>query len=767
MNFSPLLRTFRDPVPWALLLAPVVFLGWTVLGPLTLGKDYLHYNVRVPETLRFYTGEGLEPMWYPHQTGGIPVGGLFYGQYFHLPAWLTSRVPGFWKGDALRVLATRHLLLFLVAQAVYYAALRRAVGLERGPSWLVSLVLVYNLRSLDAFRYGIALDAAVYTQAALLLATVHLRQPSRWLLASITLSTQFLFTCGYPVLVPFAALTALLSLPALVRVVGPRDLVRRGSQAFLAAAVGVLLAAPHWLALTEWMSVNDTRVARPSLDWAGEWAMAPPDLLTNLFLPWEAEVPSSYGGSTLLSVLVIALVLALVRARGWAMLLALAFPFLYALGRVTPVFPFFFSHVPGFATLRGPGRAVYMLPLLLVAAMMWLRCRERTEPSFRGALRVAALGVTAVGVLGLVRTALAPPVGDLPPYSPAVLTGWWTPATQVAWLFLGIAAGVALYRVTTTRSRLTDAALVLATVAQVGMMMSHGTWIAEREASPDRPALQAVNHLPLLASFPLFATNELRKKSEGTATVAYARFLRRAVEQANCFLPIQPERSRGVVLPFYLSDRLECVASREDALAHVRTEEDCLATGRLRTLVVGPDCRLPSGPKSSLALLNERNRILVLTPNATTLDVETPREAILVTPFPEATANWEGWLDGKPSPLVSINAGFLGVRVPAGRHQVGVRYFSERLVLGYRIAMGTALVTAVAAALALFAPWLRRARPRVVASIALLGLGGLAVVAYASWEPGFVARARRETVLNHDYPVLLQEQRARWQAAGQ
>lgn len=770
MNLFRVLRTFRDPVVWGLLLPPLVFLGWTVVGPLTLGNDYLHYNVRVPQTLRFYTGEGLEPMWYPHQTGGIPVGGLFYGQYFHLPAWISSRVPAFWQGDALRVLAARHLLLLVLAQAVYYLALRRAAGLDRGASWLVSLALVYNLRTLDAFRYGIALDAAVYTQAALLLSTLHLMQPSRWRLALITLSTQLLLTCGYPVLLPFAVLVALFALPALVRVGGAQSVVRRGSQALLAAGAGVLLAAPHWLALSEWMAVNDTRVARPSLDWAGEWAMAPADLFTNLFFPWEAEVHSSYGGSTLLAALVIAVVLALLRARGWPMLLALAFPFFYALGTLTPVFPFFFSYVPGFTTLRGPGRAVYMLPLLLVAAVLWLRGRESRLPAFPGPLRVAALTMAAGSALGLLRVLLVPPGSELPQYSPAVLTGWWTPAAQVAWLVLGIAAAFALFRGAASWSPFTASVLALATAAQMGMMMRHGTWIAEREPSPDRSAFQAVNHLPFYGSFPLLATNELRKKSEGSATVAYARFLRRAAGQANCFLPIEPDHRRGVVLPLYLSDRVECVLTREAALARLRTDEDCLATGRLRTLVVEPGCasRGP-GPGEGLAPLNERNRILALTPNVTTLDVETPRDAILVTPFPEATSNWEAWLDGKRAPLVSVNAGFLGMRVPAGRHQVSVRYFSRKLVLGYRIAFGTAVVLAavLAARLAFSARGLGPRPARVALSIALVVLSGLALVAYRSWERGFRERALREGVMNHDYPVLLQEQLTRWRVAGQ
>ena len=104
----------------------------------------------------------------------------------------------------------------------------------------------------------------------------------------------------------------------------------------------------------------------------------------------------------------------------------------------------------------------------------------------------------------------------------------------------------------------------------------------------------------------------------------------------------------------------------------------------------------PAG--ADLAGLNQGNRVRFLTTNLFTLDVDTPREAILVSPIPEATANWTGWLDGMPAPLLGVDGAFLGLRVPAGRHTLGLRYFSTRIVLGYRIAFATALALAAARA---------------------------------------------------------------------
>ena len=50
----------------------------------------------------------------------------------------------------------------------------------------------------------------------------------------------------------------------------------------------------------------------------------------------------------------------------------MAFPFVYALGRATPLFPLFFRHVPGFGSLRVPGRVFVMLPLILVLVALWV-----------------------------------------------------------------------------------------------------------------------------------------------------------------------------------------------------------------------------------------------------------------------------------------------------------------------------------------------------------------------------------------------------------
>ncbi len=757
-------------------LPPLVLFGWMVFGPRTLGRDYVTLPVPGALTLRSYTTAGLEPLFYPHLTGGIPVGGLFFGQYFHFPAWLSSRLPGYWDGEALRWMTLRHLLLLVVAQGVHYAAWRRGIGLSPPAAYAASFLAIYNLRTLDSLRYATAFEATVYAHAVVLLSALHVLHPSRLLLALVVVASQLLLTSGYPVVLPFAVLAVLLLVPALLAAGrGPGLVLRRGGEAFLAAALGALLAAPHAFAFWEWMAVNDRRVARADLVWATAWAMEPRGLLENLVYPWTAEVHSAFAGPTLLVVAGTALVLILARTGGGrAWLLALAFLLLYALGAATPVFPFFFERVPGFGFLRVPGRVLALLPLLAFASALSMRAAS-LEERLRSALRPAAAAALGLCLVGLALVALHPwsPLGGaaVHEFCAASLSGFWSPANRALWLAAGALAAAGLLFPWPPRT--TAAIVALATVAQTTMLMRHGTWTAKRPRSASLAEFAGADHLPLYGAAPLQANNFLSEESDGTATVAYARFFKSALEGTNCYLPIQPGlRVRGVLLPFYLSPNVECARETSAALELVKAGGDrCRETGALRTLATDFACvDAPSSPPvsgSDLAALNEDNRLVALTSNLVVIDVQPSSAAILVTPFPNATANWSLFLDGGPLPLLEVNGGFVGARVPPGRHQVEVRYFSPLVQAGYRVAFATALAIVLLRGGRVVFSRAASPRARSAALLLLLGAGALALASYRHWENGFVERATRRVLLPNSYPAHLAEQLARWRGQGQ
>jgi len=742
-------------------------------SPETLGRDYTVFPTRGALTFRSYTAVGLEPLFYPHQTGGIPVGGLFFAQYFHFPAWLTSQLPGYWDGEALPWFTLRHLLLLVVAQGLHYAAWRRGIGLSRPAAYVISFLAVYNLRTLDNLRYGTAFEATVYAHAVVLLSALHVLAPSRLLLALVVVAGQLLVTCGYPVVVPFAGLAALLLVPALLAAgCGARLLVRRGREAFLAAALGALLAAPHALALWEWMAVNDRRVAGADLEWGTAWAMEPRGFLENLVYPWTAEVHSAFAGPTLLVVAGLVLLLVLARTRGRrAWLLVLAWPLLYALGTATPVFPFFFERVPGFGFLRVPGRVLSVLPLLAFASALSMRAASPValEERLRSALRPAAAGVLGLTLLGLALVALRPgsPWGGAAThqYCAASLSGFWSPVHRALWLTCGaLAAGGLLY---SRRPRATAALVAVASLAQTGMLMRHGTWTEERPRTPALAEFAAAEHLPLYARAPLQASNSLLEEFDGTATVAYGRFVKSARRRANCYLPILPGlREVGVLLPFYLSPSTACAGTTSEALALLRVGANCRDTGTLRTLVTDAACAdappLAPASGSALAALNEGNRLVALTPNLAVIDLEASTAAVLVTPFPNATTNWRLLLDGSRAPLLEVNGGFVGARVPPGHHRVEVRYFSALVQAGYRAAFAGALAVVLVGGGRLLSGRAGSPRARSAALLLVLAAGVLALAAYGRWETGFVERANRRVLLPNSYPERLAEQLVRW-----
>src|SRR5262249_46304992 len=139
--------------------------------------------------------------------------------------------------------------------------------------------------------------------------------------------------------------------------------------------------------------------------------------------------------------------------RGWPILLALAFPVAYALGASSPVFLFFFRYVPGFASIRAPGRALYMLPLLLVAGAVWLAHRRAgaegdaaggVEATLAAARRWSGRVNLALCLIALVLVVIVP--GHVlgghatERFSPALLTGAWPAWKRVLWLSLGVVA---------------------------------------------------------------------------------------------------------------------------------------------------------------------------------------------------------------------------------------------------------------------------------------------------------------------------------------
>ncbi len=734
----------------------------------TLGGDYPEFQVRSALSLRAYELLGIEPMWYPHLSGGFPIGGLILAQYFHLPAWLQSHLPGYWSGSALLWMTARHLLLLAAMHAAFYRACRRLLGTSRGVSYLLSFLFTYNARTLDAFRYGPALDATAYGQIAMLLVVMHLAQPRRVWLVLLAGTTQLLLTSGYPPVIPFLLLAALVVVPLVIdaRAIGLATATRRLAEAACATFVGLLLAAPAVAATIDFLLVNQVRVARPTIEWATSYSGRPVDLLLSIAAPWLADVHTSFGGSTLLTMLLGATLLwaAADLRRRFLVILVLVLPFLYALGQRTPIFPFFFHHVPGFASLRVPGRILCVLPLLVFAVLMWVRSRASSEDwtadrDVRSGVRRSALvhlaGGSVVLVLVLAGDGLRSLAGH---FSPLHLAAFWTRPWEAVWVLLGIGTAASLLFAIPRAGTIFAATAVL----QTGLAMAHGTWWqAGTEPTPSREAFMAANQLPLYAEAPFWASSELTEQAAGSATIAYTGFMKAAATHARCYLPVEKgARTTGLALPFYLSRRIVCAADRERALQRLGPEGDCDETEVPKTIVSSADCVPADASSSELARLNGQNRLLVLQPNRVRFAVGPEQDAVFVTPFPDATSYWSATIDGRAVPFILVNGGFLGLPVPAGDHVLEMTYFSRPMFWGLRIFLLTSgLLSAALAVAGARRIWPGGAVPAIVigGATVILAVAGARLV-----EQRFVARAGAPVLLSNRYPELLRRQISNW-----
>ena len=736
-------------------------LGWLLWSDWTIGNDYPRYPVEAALTLRFYTHLGLEPMWLPHLTGGIPMGGHAIAQAYHLPAWITSLLPGYWTGGALRWLSLRHLLLVAGLHVAWALTLHRGFGLPRMTSYVLGLAAVYNLRTLDLLRHHPGIDAMAYGHGLLLVGLLYLAVPTRAALALVAALAYLLLSCGYPPLLPYLFLAAVMVAGGMA--IGPgRWPWTRLVPLSAAATIGALLAAPHWLWFAEWLRVNHRKVAAPTLDWADYLAMAPSGLITNLVAPWAADVTSSFGGMTLVPLL-LATLLAASFSYSWRALVVaafLAFPLVYALGAATPLFRLFFFHVPGFASIRVPGRVFAILPFAALAG--WIALRGRPGSRAIGAITAGRRwrrAATAAAVLNAAALAVAlarlSRLGgqDVYGYPPAKLDAYWTTDTELAWMALGLASCAAFWAALRFR-RGRWVPLVALSLAQAAMTFRHGTWTEPRRPSPTLAEFQAADQLPFYAEAPLVHENGLAEGAYGTASVAYTAFYKAAVAGGNCFLPLdEGEHQRGaVVLPVYLSSSLRCAAGRADALRIVG-KTHCRRRSPLRTILTDPGCVDGERDNATQAGLNAGNRLVALTPNGMTLAYETAADAVLVTPYPNMPAHWRAWLDGHPAEIVDVNAGFVGVRAPAGAHTVRVLYRSPGEILGCRIAFVTAMAVA----------WLALIRFRTPAAVAvLLALTAAGAAGYVRFEKRLVQRAEAQVLLPNHYPELLAAQLERW-----
>jgi hypothetical protein len=755
-----------------------LFLGWIIFSGFTIGNDFPYWQTQPTLYYRFFQLQGVEPTWYPHYSGGVPIGGFPTAQMFHLPTWLMSFLPGYWNGSALRWLAFRDMLLFIGLQVGILSYFGKYLKLPKSFLFLLSIPFVFNLRALDALRYGAYFEATAYCQLTLIFTIFYFDAESLkrklWCLIGAGSTLYLLLTIGYPPMMIYSAYGFIASGMLIYQWKKEYGFGHFCSKMLPVLFVGiavVLLSAPFWMGSIDAAFANAHRVQNSTFVWAQDHYLTYRSLLWNFLRPWDAEVHSMFLGSTLIAVCFLAFFMFLLTTwrKNGLLLILMLIPLLYALGPETPVCGFLFKHVVGFGWVRVPGRMLVLLYLFFLAALPSLRDRGR----YRKFLKLACVTIGIGMAASLVAEAVLMPnhlhtLNRDAVYTPQIVNLFWQYRPKLEWLIAGLAICFSLWWMLKKEIEGFSWPLLLifmGVIFQTHLFYHHGVWVQEGSDTLIWHDLEATNHLPLYGKGPyLISTNGLDEGSAGLATVDYTKFFKTAAGRRDCYLPIREklpeERPEGsVIVPFYLNSEEQCTSDLQAAEGLLRSTP-CGENGVSPVIALEKDCLHNPPSKTNLANLNAQNRLVGLSPNGAEIEVVGDRPSWLISPYPWDEGHWKAEVDGGPAKISQINLSFVGVKIPAGRHEIRIHHYSPRMYLGLEIAFATSILLFVLAVLTFKTLWKKIG----ILEPALLISVSLAVAIFFGWsEQTYLSRSAKMLSLNNNYSELLKTQLLGWE----
>lgn len=700
----------------ATLVLPFFFFDWALpfVGHTTLGNDYQLFSIRQQLEIQFALAKGSFPLFIPGFAGGQSVQALTLGQAYHPIALLAAHMPGYWSGHAEACNTLLRLFSLGFAHLALTIFLRR-LGLGRVAAFLLALVTTYNLRMLDLFRYGAALES--WTGHLFLCASIGMYLLDRRSLgarAGIVASAYWLLTSGHPQMAYYGVLASLvftLLVPfvsmAIVptRAAGMADVLRFWARSAGLVGLGAGLSATYVVPFaTEFLSSNARSVAGRDFAWALGWQDTVWGTLNNLVLPLRADVHGAFGGSSLPLLAFLVPVLFLFRRRvpvaiGVAWLLALGVV-LAMQGERTPLYGLVWRYLPLVSSVRSPGRLAMALPMLVLCVLAWVLAPSTPgDGADREARRAALLGpvaLLAALAYALVYFHAAPPLSDysplgfnhVPRWAEAVACGLGVVALA-AWAAQGWLAG---WR------RPLLVLLCLCAGLQTKIALEHGTWKDSVMPTPTFAELEQLKAKDLGYRF---------ASGEGMLTAAYWR-------QAS---------------EFHVEPRLARIYGRWRGAHDVEDAFRILAHGISPDEVVIEDANGPAVGGDETPT-HAQVKLRHGTFNRLVFDVELARAGLLSIAYPH-TGRWGAALDGVSVEVHRANGGHLGVFVPAGRHQVELRYRSVGQTVGW-VVSALLLVLAVGVLVWPYGP--RRALGGAV--LAAAAAGGLLALQMGSLYTG-------------------------------
>lgn len=307
------------------LLLPFAVLFWlSPGGSHTIGNDYGLFSLHNQMELQFSMQHGSFPLYVHGFAGGRSSAALTLGQAFHPLAHLAAHSPGYWVGRALDCNTFWRLVSLGVTHLVLLRVLR-GLGLRLDLAFVASFLTVYNLRMLDMFRYGASLEN--YTGLLLLCAAMvdgYVRRRPVSGPLGVVAATYLLVCGGHPQMAYLGFISVaivMLAIPFVVpalRAAPPPP--ARAALSFYARtsaciATGVLLASAYLLPLYVELVRDAPHRTTRAYEWSTEFSDSLRGALNSFFAPLHADVHGAFG-SSVLATLAVAAPFALAPARG-------------------------------------------------------------------------------------------------------------------------------------------------------------------------------------------------------------------------------------------------------------------------------------------------------------------------------------------------------------------------------------------------------------------------------------------------------------------
>lgn len=665
-----------------LVLLPFGVFWWMCpfFGPGVLGVDY---GIFAPLSQMDYLAHmkvcGLFPLFRPAQSGGISMAALTMAQAYHPLPYLSAMMPGYFTGYALEWNTFWRFLSLGLAHLCLYRVLRR-MGIAASIAFLGSFVAVYNhSTTANCLIYGAANENLVGYLFLVAAVMHHFLGSSRRTAVATIAGATYLATCGgfspiayfglggaavYTLFVPFVA-------PALMGTArpAPRSILAFYLRVAGGVLIGLLLSAAYLLPYyDEFIRVNGGRIGQP-YKWS--YTRSPDSLygvLSSFFRPQEATIFNGFGGPIAFAVaMALPLVLFVVDRLERPILLLwlwVLFGVSVTIGPYAPVHYLLWKYLPGFSSIRYPGRFAVMLPVGFMLLLAWFGRRSSSAPR-SGPRFVSPLALVSLVVLVLFVAYNAVPSSELLTYgtnfTPSAMHGKAIPIRWMEGAAVATLLGLCLVTARRTWLRALAVALVLTgTFGQVVPFLHYSTHLGRKNSG--KGILRYHNVVSL----------DTWTKTQASSQMTWFPEIEGEGVQTRALLDQQSHTTLEARLAWIGRSEVRSVASLEETYRIFdetdRTPQSLLVEGSLPPAVQDALGTEPSQP--------DRVRLEHGTYNEVEFqaDVSAPGVFVLNYPF---SGHWRAAVDGAPVAVRRANGLAQAVFLEsAGTHRIRFRYIS-------------------------------------------------------------------------------------------